>query len=68
MVSEEKTFEECVERGHLFYIDSYKETRRHKPLIFGFWLHPADLYQDCSNYSPRIKIALSQVSVVLHRL
>ena len=31
------------------------ETRRHRSLIFGMWLHLVDFYQSFSNYSPGIK-------------
>ena len=49
----------------MFYIDPYREkplkiflseTRRHRSLIFGTKLCLVDLYQDCSNYSPGVKI------------
>ena len=52
-------------RGHIFNIDPYREkplkiflseTRMPRSLIFGTQLCLVDLYQDCSNYSPWVKI------------
>ena len=61
----------------MFYIGLYRqnvkkiflsETTRPGALMFGMLHHLVDLYQVCSNYTPRVKMAPSRGSNVLHRL
>ena len=40
-------------------LQTSSERERPRALIFGMWHHLLELFKDCSNYGPRVKIGLS---------